>query len=665
MTHPMRPRIHRRSILAGVLSASFVVGCRKEAIVNPQASVTTVEIPLTQEFVVLGDSTQLTARVIDGNGVQVQNATIDWSSSNPSIASISASGVVVGRAAGEATITAKNGTASASTLFTVDPPPCAAQAAFAVGEVRRYRGAAAFGCLTLPAITPTQNFLYIVGNARPVPDDTLNYTLTLGPTTLAEVSPKPSFDLGDYLATQSMSVGAEIETRLRSYERKMVSEALENTQRRSGLAATAAQYSVQTAALMGVGDTVTVRVPNLNTGKNICKDFISIRAVVKTVSRRATLMEDIASPTGRLTTADYDAIAQEFDDKIYAADTAWFGSPTDLNNDQRISIVYTPEVNKLTPAGSGGIVGGFFFGSDLIRRNEFPTTNDCRNQTNEQEIFYLLAPDPTGSINGNARTTAGVRQVTRGTIAHEFQHMINQSVRQYNPEVKAFEVPWLNEALSHFAEEAVGRAVNGFSDFQSLRTTDVNPSTTNQNDFLAFYRQNLTRFRLWMLRPDTASPTSVRARTELAARGADWALVRYAADHYSNGNARAFFRKLAAGPEVDITNFTLRTGRSFDELLGGWLVANFVDGLGVGGIATKYTYTSWDLRDVMSGVNNNTFPLSVTTFPGTFTSQAFSGSGNYYTHLRASPGAVPLQLRTNTGAAMTSPNARVWVVRLN
>jgi hypothetical protein len=245
--------------------------------------------------------------------------------------------------------------------------------------------------------------------------------------------------------------------------------------------------------------------------------------------------------------------------------------------------------------------------------------------------------------------------------------MINQSVRQYNPAVKAFETAWLNEALSHFAEEAVGRAIRGFGDFQQLSFADVNPSQSNQDDYLAFFRQNFTRFRQWQQRPDTASPTSSKARDGLGARGAAWALVRHAADHYSNGNARAFFRRLAAGPETDIPNLLARTGnRPFDEVIGGWLVANYADGLNTPGLNPRYTYPSWVMRDAMTAINNGSYPLVVNSFPGTHSSQVFSGSGIYYLHRR--PAASPqqsLDLRTVGGLAMTSPNARVWMLRLN
>ena len=663
-TYPRTP--HMRTRFA-ILTALAVAACDGGG-TKPVANATTITITAGAGFGLVGDSVLFTARVIDGNGQAINGATVSWTSSNPAVATVSPAGYVSAKATGTTTINASSGSASASAVFEVDANPCTAPTPFATGEVRRYRGATAFGCATLTAVTTNQDFLHIVGNAREQQDDTLTYTYSLSGigASAAVTSDYGLQDPRDILAMQGMARADDLERRLRAYERAVVSDALPRVQAGQGPGAVRPAPLAVLAAVASVGDTVTIRVPNLQPGKSICRDFISVRAVVRAVSARAVMMEDLASPSGRLTTTDYQEISKEFDDIIFPADTLWFGSPTDLNNDQRVSILYTPEVNKLTPANSTGIVGGFFFGGDLIRRSEYQSTNDCRNQTNEQEIFYLLAPDPQGTINGNARTTAGVRQVTRGTIAHEFQHMINQSVRQYNPLVKAFEAPWLNEGMSHFAEEAVGRAVSGFSDFQSLRTANVNPSQTNQNDYLAFYRQNLTRFRYWMLRPDTASPTSDRARDGLASRGAAWALVRYTADQFTGGNARAFFRRLAVGPETDITNLVLRAGQPFDVIVGGWLVANYADGLTIQGLDPRYTYTSWDMRDVMSGVNQGVFPLLVNAFPGTFTSQAFSGSGNYYFQRRLGPsGSVTLNLRTPGGAPMTSANARIWVVRLN
>jgi hypothetical protein len=630
--------------------------------------VPSVTLNYPASFVVVGDTINLAATVHDQNAQVVSGAEITWSSSNETVATVSATGRLAGKAPGETVVTARFNNTTASATFIVDADPCPTVLALGVGEVRQIRGARAFGCLSLAATTTAQDMLYVVGNAKATQDDTLAFQIQVPGPPAAQVFGLASvFDPREIVLQQQMAHAHGIETRLREYERATLTEVLERAQaNRAKELSGAVSYALQ-SAFAAEGDTVTIRVPNLQPGKNICRDFLSVRGVVRAVSTRANIVEDITQPAGALSNNDYRAIAQEFDALIFPVDTQWFGAPTDLNADGRVTIFYTPEVNRLTPAGSQSIVGGFFFGGDLLRRSDYPGSNDCRNQTNEQEIFYMLAPDPNGTINGNPRTTAGVRQVTRGTIAHEFQHMINQSVRQYNPAVKAFETTWLNEALSHFAEEAVGRALRGFGDFQELRTTDINPSQSNQDDYLAFFRQNLTRFRVWQLRPDTSSPTSQAARDNLGSRGAGWALVRHAADQYSNGNARAFFRKLAAGPETDITNLLLRSGgRPFDEVLGGWLVANYADGLTVPGLPPRYTYPSWGMRDVMSGVNGGTYPLLVTTLPGQHNSRAFSGSGGYYLHRRpANSPQETISLRTLAGAAMTSPNARIWILRVN
>lgn len=640
--------------------------CSSDPPVDPGVGVPTVNLSYPASFVAVGDTLRLTASVIDGNGVPITGAVVQWSSSQPTVATVTESGAVVGVTPGTTTITARYGTASASVVIQVDSDPCDSQIALQVGQVHQVRGASALNCITLTPGTAPEGYLFVIGNAKTDHDNIFTYTATLvttaGIAAAQDASRLTLPETQDQALVQDLTHAQQIEQRLRAYERGVVTDALPRTQSRR---VTDEVFMAVQAAARDVGDTVTIRVPNLNDGKDICRDFITTRAVVRAVSTRSVMLEDVASPPGKLTLQDYQAIAQEFDNLIFPTDTSWFGAPTDLNNDQRISIYYTPEVNKLTPQGATGIVGGFFFGGDLIRRSEYPTDNDCRNQTNEQEIFYILAPDPNGTINGNQRTTEGVRQVTRGTIAHEFQHMINQSVRQYNPQVKAFESVWLNEGMSHFAEEAVGRALRGFGDFQSLRQSDINPDPNNPGDYLAFFRQNQNRFLRWAQRPDTSSPTSDKARDQLAPRGAAWALVRHAADHYSGGNARQFFRRLAAGPETDVTNLLLRSGnRPFDEIIGAWLVANYADNLGIPNLAPQFQYASWDMRDILSAANSNTFPLRVQALTGTQGGQAISGSGNYYTYDRpAQSGPVTLQLRNVQGQPLTLPDARVWILR--
>jgi hypothetical protein len=218
---------------------------------------------------------------------------------------------------------------------------------------------------------------------------------------------------------------------------------------------------------------------------------------------------------------------------------------------------------------------------------------------------------------------------------------------------------WLNEALSHLAEEIVGRALRGYSDFQDLSFSDVTAGSTA--DYDAFFRQNLLRLRPWMQRPDTASPISNKARNQLAPRGVGWMFLRYLTDHHSGNNMRAYLRHLVAGPDIGLRNILQWSGGAqFDDILRGFLVSMFTDELNVPNLPTQYTVRSWRVRDVMQAVNSNVFPLQVVALPTTLTTQSLSGSGNYFRLARssASPATTFRMLSSD------NPGVRVYVVRL-
>ena len=535
----------------------------------------------------------------------------------------------------------------------------------APGRVVVLSGPTAVSCITLAQSTAAAEYLFITANANPVPDDLRNYTVSLQASASASSAARtdgPALTPQLMRAVQAVGERDAAEARVRSAEQELLRTFSTRQLQQWQANAPRMSASVSVAAL-AVGDTLPFRVPNI-LGSNLCTQYTDVRGVVKALGQKVQIAQDVNAPGGGLSDADFAAIANEFDNLIYRTDTLWFGSPTDINADGRITILYTPEVNKFTSQGSTGYVGGFFWGGDLFKRTEFPASTPCP-QTNEQEIFYLLAPDPTGAINGNVRSTALVRRSTRGTIAHELQHMINQGVRQVNPAVDSLETFWLNEGLAHFAEEVIGRASRGFSENQSLSFSDVR---ANAEDYDAFFVQNLVRFAYWLQRPDTSSPTSAKAEDQLAPRGAAWALVRYVADQHSGGNARTLVKRLVAGPEINVKNLELRTGSTFDAIIQGWLIANYADNLNIPGLDGRYSYTSWNMRDAVTGaMGGQNYPLLVQGLAAPVTTKALSGSGNYFRVPRAA-GAPPATFRMQApgGNANVDFNAaRVYVVRLN
>lgn len=68
--------------------------------------VTTVQVTPSTSSIVAGDSVQLSARVKDQTGATMNGKAVTWSSSNPSVATVTVNGLVAGVAQGQVTITA-------------------------------------------------------------------------------------------------------------------------------------------------------------------------------------------------------------------------------------------------------------------------------------------------------------------------------------------------------------------------------------------------------------------------------------------------------------------------------------------------------------------------------------------------------------------------------
>ncbi len=76
-------------------------------------------IPSAATLTAIGMTVQLSATVKDGKNQFVPNATVNWSSSNPSVASVSPQGLVTAQGSGTATIRAASGAKSLSAVITV------------------------------------------------------------------------------------------------------------------------------------------------------------------------------------------------------------------------------------------------------------------------------------------------------------------------------------------------------------------------------------------------------------------------------------------------------------------------------------------------------------------------------------------------------------------
>ncbi|MGQ0715382.1 MAG: Ig-like domain-containing protein [Gemmatimonadaceae bacterium] len=115
----------------------------------PPAAVASVAISPSAAGVQVGGTTQLAATARDASGNVLAGRAIAWGSSNPSIASVSSTGLVSGAAVGQATISATSEGQSGSSAITVSsappPPPTVTgldvtppSASLASGETRQF-----------------------------------------------------------------------------------------------------------------------------------------------------------------------------------------------------------------------------------------------------------------------------------------------------------------------------------------------------------------------------------------------------------------------------------------------------------------------------------------------------------------------------------------------
>ncbi|MEO8335238.1 MAG: hypothetical protein ABI664_09705 [bacterium] len=311
---------------------------------------------------------------------------------------------------------------------------------------------------------------------------------------------------------------------------------------------------------VSVGDLVRLNV----NGDSSCNGAVYHTARVVAISSKAIILSDTLNPKNGFTTADYQRFATRFDTLVYPLDVANFGEPLDIDKNGHIAILFTRAVNELTPPRANSYVGGFVFSRDLFPNTQTPRAQACAG-SNQGEYFYMLAPDPTGVVNGNIRTTAFVDSATVAVLAHEFQHLINATRRLYVNNSPVFEDKWLDEGLAHVAEELLYYRESGYVPRSNLDIAAIRSSSARSAVFSSNMSGNASRYRSYLSAPATNSPYSLN--DSLATRGAAWSLLRYtvdrlnATDGFTAGNGQAVTTPgdltLASGATVGDFTITL------------------------------------------------------------------------------------------------------------
>ena len=517
------------------------------------------------------------------------------------------------------------------------PSDCvsASPTTLAAGEMALIDPATSNGCLTLPASGPpgAEYLVALYSASGQVVDGGVSGGYALNGAALA--APRAASRAGG-----AEDAGLAFEARLREEEVRLAP------------AAVASRRLPRPAARRPPvpGETRTFSV----CASIACTGFVPVQASARYVGAHVAVFVDDTVPAGGFSAAELDSLGVLADSHLFPLDTTAFGAPSDLDGNGVVIVLLTDQVNALSGCSlSSGIVRGYFSSRDLTQQAG----------SNQGEIVYGFVPDPTQAL---CFGKVFVRANIAPTVVHELQHLIS-----YNRHVLLGsgqpEASWLNEGLSHFAEELAGRTVPGA----------LCPSGNCLNQFAA---GNIRNAFTYLSSPASYYLVYPRGTTgSLGERGAAWLFVRWLADRSLVDTLQAtdLTRRLlgadqpgglalTGGANVAAALQPVEAGITFPTLTGRWHLSNWTERLpGFSEPSGWLRYRSWDLPLVFDQLFPGPYPLrpdSTSGAPYAASGTLLGGSAAYLRVVQpASAGPVGFLLDSRNTAVVLP---RLAVLRL-
>jgi hypothetical protein len=539
-------------------------------------------------------SVVVTFRVTAGNG------TLSAGAATTNGGGQASTNFTLGSAAGTNEVTASVTGVSATAKFLITGIPssaCTTPTAMTVGQVVTDITTACIGGST------SQDYAAIVVGMSPTATSKTSVELagsSLGTPpaaffSLANTLPSANLSLGGYRANVMSNVGevAFLEQTTREFA-PLVSGARRWYASRSSLGRSPGPSStvVPVGASAKVGDVFALNLGGFGNNQGCSATAaVSRNARVVAVGTKSIVMADTANPPSDVSASDFQLIADQFDAIIDPLDRAAFGDPTDIDGNGKVVIVFTRSVNERSSPNKGISILGLTHSRDLA------PVAQCAG-SNQSEMFYMIAADTGGFVGGNKVSRDALMRLTPSTIVHEYQHLINFARRIYINNASIEDV-WLNEGLSHEAEELLFFRVSGFSPRANIGATSI----TTQQQADAFNVYFIGDFGLYDEYLGLTSVTSPYMPDDsLATRGATQFFLRYAADRVGTSDGNIWFR-LANGPAVGRANLRAVFGvddAGLQAMFRDFAVSTWVDDFIT--VESRYTQLSWNIRSIYTAL---------------------------------------------------------------
>lgn len=298
-------------------------------------------------------------------------------------------------------------------------------------------------------------------------------------------------------------------------------------------------------------------------------------------------------------------MGKAFDEQIFPTNSRLFGSPvaSGVNGDPRITLLVSPAVGNY---GEDTTIG-YFTVRDLFKPEDAPTL-PLLKRSNQRLMLYM----------SSEVVSRGQAPDYLGTIAHEFEHLINASQRLFATGAKNTEDVWLDEGLAMYAMEANGYGLGGSGSvvFSHVAAYQAGPE-----------RYSLTN---WKLNPDES------------AYGAAYLYTTYLVDRFGEGALKQLITSQAVGV-ANLQGVLGTHGTTFEQVFEEWTAANMFDHTGVTD-DPRFNYKSINMLGTYGGRRLRGLTLSPVRVPNTGTLDFKPYSARYYYVPRPTPGDFSLSL---------------------
>ena len=353
------------------------------------------------------------------------------------------------------------------------------------------------------------------------------------------------------------------------------------------------------------GTITTIRLPNLDAA-DFCVSNIPIGARTVFVGAHSVILEDTtgtfntrATLKGRMD--DYfTRLGNEFEAVMWPILTASFGNPLKmdalLGGPGKVVMVFSPRVNAM----QRGNVVGFVVNCDLFPVSQKPSSN-------VGAYFYALVPTSTAAEYANSETRDQWLRLLRATVIHEVKHVTafaERTARGFALEDASWEEGTARIAEEMYARTIYATASRANATWSQSIACDIKYLTATPGcaDRPILMLRHFDGLYAYMSSPEIYSPLGRTFSGEVAFYAGAWSFLRWANDHFAQ-NESQFFRDFTSSNLIGAANVEARTGRAWEESLGEWSLAMYLDDVAsYTPQSARMKFPSWNLADMWAGM---------------------------------------------------------------